>query len=50
MISVVGTIGLTLIPAPDNTLLEYLPIVLGPILFGCIGFILYSNGTKGKKK
>lgn len=50
MISVVGTIGLTLIPAPDTTLLEYLPIVLGPILFGCIGFILYSNGTKGKKK
>ncbi len=46
MISVVGTIGLTLIPAPDTTLLEYLPIVLGPILFGCIGFILYSNGTK----
>ncbi|WP_129692024.1 APC family permease [Gottfriedia acidiceleris] len=50
MISVVGTIGLTLIPTPDTTLLEYLPIVLGPILFGCIGFILYSNGTKGKKK
>ncbi|MFD4707992.1 APC family permease [Gottfriedia sp. NPDC058432] len=50
MVSVVGTIGLTLIPAPDTTLLEYLPIVLGPILFGCIGFILYSNGTKGKKK
>ncbi|ODG93499.1 MULTISPECIES: amino acid permease [Bacillaceae] len=50
MISVVGTIGLTLIPAPDTTLLEYLPIVLGPILFGCIGFILYTNGTKGKKK
>ncbi|PEJ54499.1 MULTISPECIES: APC family permease [unclassified Bacillus (in: firmicutes)] len=49
MISVVGTIGLTLIPAPDTTLLEYLPIVLGPILFGCIGFILYANGTKGKK-
>ena len=50
MISVVGTIGLTLIPAPNTTLLEYLPIVLGPILFGCIGFILYSNGTNGKKK
>ncbi|KQL37900.1 hypothetical protein AN960_15220 [Bacillus sp. FJAT-25509] len=50
MVSVVGTIGLTLIPAPDTTVLEYLPIVLGPILFGCIGFILYSNGTKGKKK
>ncbi|MEH7514903.1 amino acid permease [Gottfriedia acidiceleris] len=50
MVSVVGTIGLTIIPAPDTTLLEYLPIVLGPILFGCIGFILYSNGTKGKKK
>ncbi|MEE6450749.1 amino acid permease [Gottfriedia acidiceleris] len=50
LISVVGTIGLTLIPAPDTTLLEYLPIVLGPIVFGFIGFILYKNGTKGKKK
>ncbi|WP_158095126.1 APC family permease [Gottfriedia luciferensis] len=50
MISVVGTIGLTVIPAPNTTLLEYLPIVIGPILFGGIGFILYSTGTKGKKK
>ncbi|WP_088040892.1 amino acid permease [Bacillus sp. EAC] len=49
MISVVGTIVLTLIPAPGTTLLEYLPIVLGPILFGSIGLILNSKGTKNKK-
>ncbi|GGI13315.1 amino acid permease [Gottfriedia solisilvae] len=50
MLSVVGTILLTLIPAPGTTLLEYLPIVLGPVLFGCIGFILYRNGNLAKSK
>lgn len=50
MLSVVGTILLTVIPSPGTTLLEYLPIVLGPIVFGCIGFILYRNGNMGKNK
>lgn len=50
LISVVGTIVLTLIPSQNSTLLEYLPLILGPIVFGGIGFILFARNNRKKKE
>jgi amino acid transporter len=46
MFSVVGTIVLTLIPSSHITFMEYAPIVIGPILFGSIGLILYNRAAR----
>ncbi|QXJ40053.1 Glutamate/gamma-aminobutyrate antiporter [Parageobacillus caldoxylosilyticus] len=49
LISVIGTIVLTLIPAPDTTVSQYAPLVVGPIFFTILGVWFYRIGTKEKK-
>jgi amino acid transporter len=49
LISVIGTIVLTLIPAPDTTVSQYAPLVVGPIFFAILGVWFYRIGTKEKK-
>jgi amino acid transporter len=49
MVAVVGTIILTLIPGKNTTLLEYLPMVIGPILFGALGLYFYRRAQKNKQ-
>ncbi|MBS2967589.1 amino acid permease [Metabacillus sp. KIGAM252] len=49
LLSVVGTIILTLIPSPDTTVSEYAPMVIGPVLFIILGLVFYKVGTKEKK-
>jgi glutamate:GABA antiporter len=49
LISVIGTIVLTLIPAPDTTFTQYVPLVVGPIFFGILGIWFYRKGTKEEK-
>ncbi|WP_028403007.1 amino acid permease [Ectobacillus panaciterrae] len=46
MFSVVGTILLTLIPSANVHLLEYVPIVAGPIVFGAIGLVFYNRSYR----
>ncbi|WP_433746918.1 APC family permease [Falsibacillus pallidus] len=46
LFSVIGTIALTLIPAPHTTISEYAPLVVGPILFAGLGLWFYQLGTK----
>jgi amino acid transporter len=50
LISVIGTIVLTLIPAPDTTVSQYAPLVVGPIFFAVLGVSFYRIGTKEKKE
>ncbi|CAM3024130.1 amino acid permease [Paenibacillus sediminis] len=49
LLSVIGTIVLTLIPAPDTTISQYAPLVVGPIIFAILGFWFYRIGTKEKR-
>jgi amino acid transporter len=49
LISVMGTIVLTLIPAPHTTISQYAPLVVGPIIFTILGVWFYRIGTKEKK-
>ncbi|MDP4170670.1 MAG: amino acid permease [Bacillota bacterium] len=50
LLSVIGTIVLTLIPAPDTTFSQYAPLVVGPIVFALLGIWFYRLGTKDKKE
>ncbi|MGG4042681.1 APC family permease [Bacillus smithii] len=50
LISVTGTIILTLIPAPDTTVSQYAPLIVGPIFFAALGFWFYRIGRKEKKE
>ncbi|WCK52621.1 amino acid permease [Aneurinibacillus sp. Ricciae_BoGa-3] len=47
--SVVGTIVLTLIPAPHTTMAQYAPLVAGPVVFAVLGLWFYHAGTKEKR-
>lgn len=49
LLSVIGTIALTLIPAPDTTISQYAPLVVGPIFFAILGVWFYRIGTKEKE-
>lgn len=48
LFSVIGTIILTLIPAPGTTVSQYAPMIIGPIVFAALGFWFYRLGTKEK--
>jgi glutamate:GABA antiporter len=50
LFSVIGTIALTLIPAPHTTFSQYAPLVIGPVFFAILGIWFYYAGTKEKKK
>ena len=50
LFSVIGTILLTLIPAPHTTLPEYAPLVVGPVIFAALGLWFYRLGTKDTKE
>jgi glutamate:GABA antiporter len=49
LVSVVGTIALTLIPAPHTTIAQYAPLVVGPVFFAVLGLWLYRMGTKEQR-
>lgn len=48
MLSVLGTILLSIIPSKNVHLIEYIPIVAGPIIFGLIGIQIYNVSSKKK--
>jgi glutamate:GABA antiporter len=50
LLSVIGTIILTLIPSPGTTVSQYAPLVVGPIVFSVLGFWFYRLGSKEKMK
>ncbi|MED1201488.1 APC family permease [Heyndrickxia acidicola] len=50
LFSVIGTIALTLIPAPHTTFSQYAPLVIGPVFFAILGVWFYFAGTKNKSK
>lgn len=49
LLSVIGTIALTLIPSPGTTVAQYAPLIVGPVVFAILGFWFYRLGTKEKE-
>lgn len=49
LISVLGTIILTLVPSPGTTFSEYAPMIAGPVIFTLLGLWFYRKGSKTKK-
>jgi amino acid transporter len=50
LFSVIGTIALTLIPAPHTTFSQYAPLVIGPMFFAILGILFYYARTKDRTK
>ena len=50
LLSVIGTIVLTLIPSPDTTVAQYAPLVIGPVVSAVLGFWFYRLGSKEEEK
>ncbi|MEW4285165.1 APC family permease [Priestia koreensis] len=46
LLSVIGTIVLTLIPSSTTTWTEYAPLIIGPVVFSGLGLLFYHFGKK----